>query len=146
MLNSESKEFKRKFNTALLTKRVEYGFKGMIPNIAAINVKLNESCKKFIVENCLENITNFDQTGLYDTRNYDLEVLCAKLNFDEIIELYDRLKTVFNNFPDSSMIPQKFICEVIYNRLRYDDKTSEERNERLKQISMKYLKEEALFV
>ena len=121
LLNLENNSFKKKYNTALLTKRVEYGFKGMIPNIAAINIRLNESCKKFVVENCLENITNFDQTGLYDTRNYDLEVMCAKLNFDEIVELYDRLKGVFNNFPDSNIIPQKFICEVIYNRLRYED-------------------------
>ncbi|MBQ4031816.1 MAG: hypothetical protein II625_08690 [Bacilli bacterium] len=145
-LNMENNTFKKKYNTALLTKRVEYGFKGMIPNIAAINIKLNESCKKFVVENCLENITNFDQTGLYDTRNYDLEVMCAKLNFDEIVELYERLKAVFNNFPDSNMIPQKFICEVIYNRLRYDDCNESDKKEKLKEISMKYLKEEALFV
>jgi len=145
-LSKESNSFKKEYNTQLLDKRLEYGFKGMIPNINAIKTRLNERCKIFVIENCLENIANLDQTGFYDTRNYDLEVLCNRLNFDELLDLYTSLKAVFANFPDASMIPQKFIAEVIYNRLGYKDETEESRNDRLRTICSSYLKEEALFI
>ena len=118
----------------------------MIPNINAIKTRLNERCKIFVIENCLENIANLDQTGLYDTRNYDLEVMCSRLNFDELLDLYTSLKAVFANFPDSLLIPQEFIAEVIYNRLGYEDESEEAKIERLKTICSSYLKEEALFI
>ena len=145
-LSKENNEFKKKYNTELLNKRIEYGFKGMIPNINAIKTRLNERCKIFVIENCLENIANLDQTGLYDTRNYDLEVMCSRLNFDELLDLYTSLKAVFANFPDSLLIPQEFIAEVIYNRLGYEDESEEAKIERLKTICSSYLKEEALFI
>ena len=145
-LAKEKNDFKNKYNTELLNRRIEYGFKGMIPNINAIKTRLNERCKVFVIENCLENITNMDQTGLYDTRNYDLEVLCSRLNIDELMDLYMRLKAVFANFPDSHQIPQRFMAEVLYNRLDYHDDDDEAKMERLKTICSSYLKEEALFI
>ena len=146
MINKESNAFKKKYNTVLLDKRVEYGFKGPIPNKASINVLLNERCKKFIVENCLDNLINFDVTGLYDTRNFDLAVLCQKFSFDDLLELYSDLKAVYANFPNAISLPQKFICETIYNRLEYSDPSLKEKNDRLKVICQSYLKEEPLFV
>ena len=146
LLAKESNDFKKHYNTKLLDKRVEYGFKGIVPNKASINVLLNQMCKNFILEHCLDNIVNYDQTGLYDTRNYDLEVLCEKLSFDDIIELYASLKNVFSNFPDSMVIPQKFIVEVLYDRLLFEDTSVAARNDRLVSICKSYLKEEPLFI
>ena len=143
-LAKESNEFKQKYNTELLSRRVDYGFKGMIPNISAIKIFLNERCKNFIVENCLDNIINFDDSGLYDTRNYDLEVLCEKLSIEEVLNLYGRLKSVFSNFDNSFLIPQRFICNVIYNKLYNEDETN--RLDKLKNICLSYLKEEPLFL
>ncbi len=143
LLDKESNEFKKKYNTELLSKRVEYDFKGMIPNVSAIKTKLNERCKDFIVENCLENVKNYDETGLYDTRNYDLEVLCEKLSFDDLVSLYDRLKSVFNNIEGSDAVPQEFICNAIYNRIGGKMEGSIE--DIMKEICNTYLKEDPLF-
>ena len=146
MLHAESNEFKKEYNTILLGSRVEFDFKGPIPNINAIRVRLNERCKKFILENCLENLVNFDETGMYDTRNYELESLCDRLNFDEIKDLYENLKTIFNNFSGSAVIPQKFIATLIYDRLNYHDTNEAEKQEKLKVICQTYLKEDCLFI
>ena len=143
-LAKESNEFKQKYNTELLSRRFDYGFKGMIPNISAIKIFLNERCKNFIVENCLDNIINFDDSGLYDTRNYDLEVLCQKLSFEDIVDLYGKLKSVFSNIENSLAIPQRFICTVIYNRLGYDD--SNNRESKMTEICNTYLKEDPVFL
>ncbi len=144
LLNAESDEFKKKYNTELLEKRAEFDFKGMIPTVSAIKIKLNEKCKNFIVENCLDNIINYDETGLYDTRNYDLEVLCQKLSFEDIVDLYGKLKSVFNNIENSLAIPQRFICTVIYNRLGYD--VSNNRESKMTEICNTYLKEDPVFL
>ena len=125
---------------------MEFDFKGSIPNINAIKIKINDRCKKFILENCVENIVNFDETGMYDTRNYDLEVLCDRLNFDEIKDLYEQLKVVFNNFSGSAVIPQKFIATVIYDRLCYKDNDENQKMVKLREICQSYLKEECLFI
>ena len=143
-LSLKSNDFKKKYNSALLTKRVEYGFKGMIPNVSAIKIRLNERCKEFIIENCLENMINFDETNMYDTRNYDLEVLCDRLSVSEIVDLYGRLKQVFMNFNNSLIVPQQFICKVISNKL--DNQDDRDIKDRMIEICNTYLKEEPLFI
>ena len=77
---------------------------------------------------------------------FDLAVLCQKFSFDDLLELYSDLKAVYANFPNAISLPQKFICETIYNRLEYSDPSLKEKNDRLKVICQSYLKEEPLFV
>ena len=143
LLGKESNDFKKQYNTELLSKRAEYDFKGMIPNVSAIKTKLNERCKDFVVQNCLENAKNYDETGLYDTRNYDLEVLCEKLSFDDLINLYNRIKLVFDNTHGYESVPQEFICKVIYNRI--GEKMEGSKEDIMKEICNTFLKEDSLF-
>lgn len=146
MLAKESNSFKKKYNVMLLDKRVEFSFKGPIPNRAAIKILVTDRCKSFIVENCLDNLINFDVTNMYDTRNYDFSVLCENFSFDDIIELYSSLKEVYSNFPKALPIPQRFIVEVLYNRTQIEQLSDNDRKEKMKAICYSYLNEEPLFL
>lgn len=148
----QNDEFMRKYTPLLIQKKREYDYHGPIPLVNVIKTNVIEYQKKFIIENCTDNLVSFDISKQYDTRNYDLSVVAYGLSLNDFIELYGKMKDMINHSTwkdenNKKLIlysAQNFILNELYKVLKLSDTSLEERKNKYNAICREYLKEELI--
>lgn len=154
LLGKKDKRFVNDFKNNLNRLKLEYDYHGPIPTADSIRILVKRRQIDFVKENFVTELKSCDETGSYDTRNFDLYVLIDGLKIDEIVELYNNIKLTIDNIDFNNCIwskdelssnLQKFIVKSIFKKLNKVFSSFEDINRELSDICEKYLKEDCLF-
>ena len=146
MLDNRDFEFKHKYNSLLMDRKVNLNLHVIIPNEDIINTKLNDKKMEFIANNIEMQYESLSKD--YDTRDYDLKVIADGLNIKDLVTLYNLIKrnVMEGNFGEPNKYQkiklkkvQKFICELIFELLKKKENVS------LHDICINYLKDDVYF-
>ncbi len=165
LLEHKNIDFKREYNVKLLDKKMEYDFHGPLPNINSIRTKTIERRIEFIYESCITELFSREFLNIYDTRNYDLDVIARDISIEDMVNLYFRMKNKIEDFDFSNMnfapstlvepnyeknktlkAAQEFVVKRIFAKLKI--KTTKEREiiDKYIDICNTYLKEDIIFI
>lgn len=165
LLDKKTLDFVREYNVKLLDKKMEYDFHGPLPTMGTIRTKIIERRKKFIFEHCITELYSRELLDSYDTRNYDLNVVCKDIPIDDMVDLYHRMKHKIENFDfsnmnfvDSSLVAddyeknltlltaQEFVVKNIFAKLKVKITNDKEILDKYIDICDNYLHEDILFI
>lgn len=85
-----SLEERYKYDSDLLSRKLEYNYHGPIPDKKIIYIKVNDLKKDFILKNYKTEL--FSMTSTYETRNYDLIKLSESIDISSLVKLYNLIK------------------------------------------------------
>lgn len=147
IIDNKNEEFKIAINNELKNLLAQNNYQEKIKSLKQINDELIKLRKNF-VGNHVSDIKSQDETNTYDTRNYDLSILCQLIPDKELKDAFQLARI---NLNDRNPSPSKinnliefFTLEIYKQKVKNKDEIISKENKEtiLKDIAHIYLDEE----